>query len=230
MLVEALIVEAAFRTGFDDRVVGQFGIVIAAHAEEDLAATKLRLGVPRALRILPDQLIEDDERLLRLRLRFVRARQLIHDGIVARIVGMSFQQAFVKLNRFFQLQAFDPGVHARGARGFIDLDLQIAEPAHRFGAHLLVLRLQLQEAPVLLDRLLRLHVARRIGRHLDLFALEILDGAHRLLVFVCSRCSTCAEHAGTGQNCDQNMAGNVAGAHWAPPLLVLAPPPLDARS
>jgi hypothetical protein len=93
---------------------------------------------------------------------------------------MRLQQPFVECYGFLQLQTLYARVDARRARGLVDFDLQVAETAHRFGAHLLVLRLQIEEVAVLLDRLLRLHVGRRIGRDLYFLALEVLDRAHGL--------------------------------------------------
>jgi hypothetical protein len=182
VLVQALLVEIAVGTGLDDRGVCGLGVAIAAGAEQDLAAAELRLRVPRALRELPDQLVEHRERLLRLALRFVRTRQLIHHRIVARVIGVRRQQALIEPDRLLQLQTFDARIHAAGPRGFVDLHLQVAEASHCLGAHLLVARLQLQELAVLLDRLLRLHVARRIGRDLDFAVLEVLDRARGLLL------------------------------------------------
>ncbi len=143
---------------------------------------------------------------------------------------MRFQQAFVELDRLLQLQALDTRLDARRARGFVDFDLQVAEPAHRLGAHLLVLRLQLQELAVLLDRLLRLHVGRRIGRDLYFAALQILDrarGLRRRLLFG-GRGGIGAERGDARDRRDQYVPGQrVAGAHCAAPLLLV---PLAARS
>jgi hypothetical protein len=73
VLVQALLVEIALRPRLDDGVVTELGVMVATRAEQDLAAAELRFGVPLALRILRDQLIEHGQRLLRLALRFVRA-------------------------------------------------------------------------------------------------------------------------------------------------------------
>jgi hypothetical protein len=138
------------------------------------------------------------------------------------------QQTFVEGDRFFQLQALDARVDARRARGLVDFDLQIAEAAHRLGAHLLVLRLQLQEVTVLLDRLLRLHVGRRIGRNLDLFGLQVLDRGDGLLRGLLGGGGLDAERADARDRDDQEVTGQrVVGAHCDAPLLPL---PLAARS
>jgi hypothetical protein len=167
-----------------------------------------------------------------LSLCFVRTRQLIHHGVVAGIVRARLQETFVELDGLLQLHALDARVDAGGPRGLVDFDLQVAEPARRLGAHLLVLRLQLQEAAVLFDRLLWLHVGRRIGRDLHFAALQILDRARRLL----GRCFLIrsggrrrigTEGTDAGERRDQNVAGQrVASAHRAAPLVLL----LDARS
>ncbi len=102
VLVQALLVEIA-RPGFDDGAVAELCVVIAARAEQDFAATELRFRVPRTLRIFRDQLIEHGQRLLGFGLRLVRARQLIHHCVVARVVGMRLQQTFVELDRLIQL-------------------------------------------------------------------------------------------------------------------------------
>jgi hypothetical protein len=143
---------------------------------------------------------------------------------------MRLQQPFVELNRFLQLHALDARLDARCARSLVDFDLQVAETAHRLGAHLLVLRLHLEEAAVLLDRLLRLHVGRRIRRDLHLLALQVLDRAHRLrgIFLVRGRRRFGAECADTGDRDEQQVARQrMAGAHCAAPLLLV---PLDARS
>jgi hypothetical protein len=72
VLVQALLVEGAPGARLDDGVVRQLGIAIATRAEQNFAATELRFGVPLALRIFRDQLIEHCQRLLGLALRLVR--------------------------------------------------------------------------------------------------------------------------------------------------------------
>ena len=121
---------------------------------------------------------------------------------------MRLQQPFVEGNGFLQLQTLDARVDPRRTRGLIDFDLQVAETPHRFGAHLLVLRLQLEEVAVLLDRLLRLHIGRRIGRDPDFLVLEVLDRGRGLRrAFLVRRTDGCgAERAGAGDRDDQYVA------------------------
>ena len=230
VLVQTLIVVAAGGTGRNDCRIRRFGVAITRRAEKQLASPELRLRGPFALRELRDHLVQHCKCFLGLRLRFVRTRELVHDRVVALVFRILLEQRFIQLDRFLVLQAIEVR-GTSGARGFIDFDLQIAQPAHRLRSHLFVRRFELEEALVLLDGLLRLNIRRRIALDLDLAILEILDRAGGLGLLV-------GERGRAGDQCRQQCGarsgaqpcGRVTTAHCPPSLPGEPSLPEEARS
>src|SRR5690606_12249687 len=230
-------------SALDDGGVGAFGVAIAAHAEQDLAAAELRLREPTAVRVGTYQTVEHVERAFGAAIGLVGARQLIHHRIVALVVRIGAQQSFVQLDGFLHLETAERLVTC-GTRAFIDLQLQVAESAHRLCTQARIVRLHLEKTAVLLDRLLRLHVCRRIGCHLDLAILEVLDrsGAPLLL----GRLARRGYQQDTAQSEQDRIAkaaqaralassrvilrGSYDRGHSPPPRASSAPAALEARS
>ncbi len=181
VLVEALIVEARSGSELDDRFVGALGRGIALVREQDLAAAELRLVDVMAFRITRNQPVESRERLVRLRVELVGARELIQHGVVALVIGIGFEQGGIKMNGLRRPQALVRRQLVLDALGLGAFQVQIAQSAHRLLAKRRITGVQVEEAFVAVHGLGVVHALGGVGTDVDLLAVEILDGLRLLL-------------------------------------------------
>jgi hypothetical protein len=175
-----LLVERGLRAELERGAVRCFGITIALGREQHFAAPELDLVEVWRRWIAPHDLIERGERLLGLPGRFIGARELVEDLVVARIIRVRLEQRGVERDRLGSGQ-IDRRHLILHALEFACFEVQVAETTQRFGAQLRIGVLQLEEATVVLHRPRR---ARGHGcglLHLDRARAQILDGGRRIL-------------------------------------------------
>src|SRR5690606_4471551 len=117
-----------------------------------------------------DEKIQRLERRLDVALRLVSARKLIEDEIALRIAWVAFEQLPVERDA-----VLEPGGGILRGGDLGRLDLEVREAPHRFRAQQRIVRGELEEAAIALDRLLL--AGRDRGAHVDLddALLERLD-------------------------------------------------------
>ena len=181
MFVKTLVVERGGAADFDDRFVCALGPRIGFFGEQQFAAPELGLVDVMAGGVVGHQLVQGGERLFRLRIQLIGARQLVQHRIVALIFRIRLQQRGIQMNRFRGAQALVGYQLALDAFGFRALEVQISETAQGLGTQRRIARIQVEKALVAVHRLVGIDILRRIGADVHLLRVEILD-CRRVLV------------------------------------------------
>ncbi len=179
VLVEALVEECRCRPEFDDGFISGLRSRIRLGGEQQLAAPKLRLVEEAALGELGDEPVEGGQRLVDLRVELVGARELVEHRIVALVLGVSLQQRAVQRDCLLRVQPLVGCKFALDALGLSAFQMQIPESPHRLGAQLRIARVQIEEPLVGIHGLRGADSLRRVGLHLDLALVDILDRGRR---------------------------------------------------
>ena len=164
MLVQALREEGRLVAPADHETVGILRGLVLLGGEQQLAAAELHLVHLRRARITAHDVVERRQRLFGLARGLVGARQLVEHLVVARVVGITLEQAGVQLDGLGALRV-DHRRLACHAIALTRFHVEVGEAAQRFGAQLRIGLLQLEEAPVVFHGALARGLDLLVGLH-----------------------------------------------------------------